>query len=182
MHGMTSKGWLLLATVATASCTLLGCAADSAADPESTDDALHARSNAQIAFQYFVGKGLTRVQAAGIVGNLVQESGVDPDAMQPGGKGRGIAEWSVGERWDGPGEDSLRSFAPRDARSMHELQVQLDFIWFELQNYDHYVLAPLRSASTVIPAVLAFQRDFELCGDCESTHRVAYARYALATY
>ncbi len=55
----------------------------------------------QIAFDYFVGKGLTDVQAAGIVGNLDQESGMSPTIAQyGGGPGRGIAQWSVGGRWD----------------------------------------------------------------------------------
>ena len=39
-------------------------------------------TNDQTAFDYFVGKGLASFQAAGIVGNLDQESGVDPNAVQ----------------------------------------------------------------------------------------------------
>src|SRR4051812_1918394 len=52
-----------------------------------------AASNDEIAFDYFVSKGLTERQSAGIVGNLVQESGspINPYADQPGGPGMGIA-------------------------------------------------------------------------------------------
>ena len=62
----------------------------------SSEDALDA--NEQPAFNFFVGKGLTTYQAAGIVGNLVQESNVSPTAVQSGGPGRGIAQWSAGGR------------------------------------------------------------------------------------
>ena len=41
------------------------------------------------------------MQAAGIIGNLDQESGMDPTISQyDGGPGRGIAQWSTGGRWD----------------------------------------------------------------------------------
>src|SRR5947207_15769963 len=57
-------------------------------------------ANDHAAYDYFVGKGLKPFQAAGIVGNLDQESGDDPTAVQPGGPGRGLAQWSAGGgRW-----------------------------------------------------------------------------------
>ena len=58
----------------------------------------HAEDNNQTAFDFFVGHGLTKEQSAGIVGNLMAESGdpINPRAVQPGGPGRGIAQWSVG--------------------------------------------------------------------------------------
>src|SRR5258708_35707736 len=49
-------------------------------------------TNDKAAVDYFLGKGLANFQAAGIVGNLDQESGVDPLAVQSGGPGRGIAQ------------------------------------------------------------------------------------------
>jgi len=41
-------------------------------------------TNDKAAFDYFLGKGLASFQAAGIVGNLDQESGVDPTAVESG--------------------------------------------------------------------------------------------------
>ena len=59
--------------------------------------------NDQTAYDYFRSKGLPNFQAAAIVGNLDQESGVDPTIMQQnGGPGRGIAQWSTGGRSDRP--------------------------------------------------------------------------------
>ena len=58
-------------------------------------------SNTHTAFNYFVAKGLTKRQSAGIVGNLLQESSMNPTIKQyGGGPGRGIAQWSGGGRWD----------------------------------------------------------------------------------
>lgn len=68
-------------------------------------------SNEEVAFRYFVAKGLTERQAAGVIGNLVQESGVNPTSIQPGGPGRGIAQWSVGGRWDTDTNQNMLWFA-----------------------------------------------------------------------
>ena len=56
--------------------------------------------NPEKAFNYFKGKGLTDIQAAAIVANLIAESGVKPKSNQGGGgPGRGIAQWTASERW-----------------------------------------------------------------------------------
>src|SRR5580658_5394526 len=82
---------------------LAGCATPGA-DTEDTaggSEAISENGNDKIAFDFFVGKGLSKDQAAGIVGNLDQESGMDPTIWQyGGGPGRGIAQWSAGGRWD----------------------------------------------------------------------------------
>jgi len=43
--------------------------------------------------EYFINKGLNPIHAAGIVGNLLQESNLDPDAINPSSKAYGIAQW-----------------------------------------------------------------------------------------
>src|SRR4051812_26829508 len=87
--------------------TLWVCAASACTDAadddlsEADQDATTAFANDKAAYDFFVAKGLTPFQAAGIVGNLDQESGVNPASVQfGGGPGRGIAQWSVGGRWD----------------------------------------------------------------------------------
>jgi hypothetical protein len=96
-------------------------------------------ANNKIAFDYFLGKGLTKIQAAGIVGNLDQESGMDPTISQiGGGPGRGIAQWSAGGRWDKDTNDNVRAFAAQEGKPMKSLDVQLDFVWYELTTFPHY--------------------------------------------
>ena len=105
----------------------------------STEDALN--TNDKAAFDFFLGKGLTSFQAAGIVGNLDQESNFDPNAVQQGGPGRGIAQWSVGGRWDTDGSDNAEWYANKQGESVWSLQLQLEFVWYELATFSGYGLA-----------------------------------------
>jgi hypothetical protein len=139
-------------------------------------------ANDKLAFDYFLVKGLTPVQAAGIVGNLDQESNMNPGAVQPGGPGRGIAQWSVGGRWNADPGDNAVAYASSHGKSVTSLGLQLDFIWFELTTFSGYGLSALKKSTTTSAATLAFMTDFEACGTCLSSQRIAYAQAALAAY
>jgi hypothetical protein len=134
------------------------------------------------AFEFFRNKGLTRVQAAGIVGNLMQESSVSPTAVQyGGGPGRGIAQWSVGGRWNASYHDNVAWYAAAHGLSRWSLTAQLDFIWFELTQHG-YGFSQLKAATTVYGAVKAFQDRYEICGACDMSNRIRDADYVLAHY
>lgn len=89
--------------------------------------------NAQTAFKFFIDTmGLTPAQSAGIVGNLIAESGptIDPAAFNPAGGGQGaqgIAQWR-GAR--------VRLFEKKYNKRILDssLQEQLAFIKFELED------------------------------------------------
>jgi len=148
--------------------------------PEISEAALG--NNARTAFNFFVHKGLTDIQAAGIVGNLMQESSVRPTAVEyGGGPGRGIAQWSIGGRWN-HGSNSVYSYAARNGVSRWALQTQLDFIWYELATVGGYGLSDLRAATTLTAAVRAFQNKYEVCGTCAQSKRLQYAQQALSDY
>jgi hypothetical protein len=137
-------------------------------------------ANDKTACDYFVNKGLTNFQAAGIVGNLDQESGVDPSAVQyGGGPGRGIAQWSVGGRWDTDSNDNAVAYANQHGANVWSLQLQLDFIWYELTTFSGYGLAKLRQTTNITDATVVFETDFEGCGQCNQSQRVAYAQQVL---
>ncbi|HEX3761171.1 MAG TPA: phage tail tip lysozyme [Kofleriaceae bacterium] len=141
-----------------------------------------AASPGQTAFNFFVRKGLSKVQAAGVVGNLVQESGIHPGSVEAGGPGRGIAQWSLGGRWDRSANDNLRWYAAMHRMAPGALDTQLDFIWYELMTFRGYGLAALRAASTVAQATHAFAASFEACGACNEPRRIAFAQSALRAY
>jgi hypothetical protein len=143
-----------------------------------------ATNNNQTAFTYFVGKGLTQRQAAGIVGNLIQESGnpINPYANQPNGPGMGVAQWSEGGRWDRDTRDNMRWYAGLSGRSVYSLTAQLDFIWYELTTFSGYGLSSLRAATTVDAATTVFMQKFERCGTCATAQRISYAKTVLAQY
>lgn len=135
-------------------------------------EATAATNNNETGFDFFVAKGLTKKQSAGIIGNLIQESGtpIDPRADQPGGPGKGIAQWSEGGRWD-----ELIKYARNRGQSRYSLNLQLNFVWYELERYPFYGLAELRDARSVREATKAFQDNFERCGKCDFNSRLRYA-------
>jgi len=140
-------------------------------------------ANNKTAFDYFVGKGLTAVQAAGIVGNLDQESGMDPSIWQyGGGPGRGIAQWSSGGRWDTDHDDNVVWYANAHHASRYSLSLQLEFVWYELETFHGDGLAALRAARSISEATIVFQDDFEGCGQCDYSQRIAFAQAAYDDY
>ena len=162
----------------------MGCV-DNASDVgvgETEQASTTAFANDQAAFTFFVQKGLTNFQAAGIVGNLDQESGVSPTSVQSGGPGRGIAQWSVGGRWDTSANDNVHAYATQQGESQTSLNLQLEFIWYELQTFSGYGLAQLRATTNVTDATVAFMSKYEICGTCVQTQRVNYAKAVLAAY
>ena len=177
---------LLLSVFALSS--IAGCV--SSTDDPATDDAESAVSsgeqalttNEKTAFQFFVGKGLSDIQAAGIVGNLIQESSVLPGAVEPDGPGRGIAQWSLGGRWNTSHDDNVSWYVSTHGGSTTSLNTQLAFIWYELENFSTYGLTKLRAAKTVTAATVAFQTDYEICGACLQSTRIKYANEVLSAY
>lgn len=92
------------------------------------------------AFAYFIQKGLTADQAAGLVGNLMAESGGNTLNLNPkitnGIGAYGIAQWLGGRK------SKLLSMSGHDT-----MQVQLDFLWSELNGaYKKSVLDPIKTA------------------------------------
>jgi hypothetical protein len=160
---------------------LLGCSSGAPGEAVGHDEAA-LNTNDKPAYDFFIGKGLTNFQAAGIVGNLDQESNVDPLAVQSGGPGRGIAQWSVGGRWDTSTNDNANWYATKQSMSVWSLQLQLEFIWYELQTFSGYGLSKLKATTNVTDATVVFETDFEGCGTCNQSQRIAYAQAVLAAY
>jgi hypothetical protein len=154
----------------------------SESDDSQESDLVSENANDKIAFEFFVGKGLSKVQAAGIVGNLDQESGMSPTISQyGGGPGRGIAQWSAGGRWDTSYHDNVAWYASAHGLNKYSLTTQLDFIWYELTTFG-YGFSHLKAATTVSAATYAFMDYYEICGACDASNRIAHANAALADF
>lgn len=113
--------------------------------------------NAEIAMKYFMSQGWTREQAAGIVGNLQNESGrgLDPNAFRandagPGQHSRGIAQWNRDRL------ANLAAYAKKVKRPWNELQTQLEFIQWELSSTHKAAGKRLKAATTADEAAVAF--------------------------
>lgn len=111
---------------------------------------LRERASASGAYQFFINKGYTPAAAAGIVGNLIHESGLDPNKTHDQGIGLGIAGWNK-ERLD-----ALTSFAASRGTSPRDLQTQLEFIDKELHSTEGATFARLQAARSPDEAAAAF--------------------------
>jgi hypothetical protein len=132
--------------------------------------------NASVAFNYLIGKGLSSVQAAGVIGNLQAESRLDSrlEAMDTNNKmSRGIAMWQP-PRW----QNLLTFAAGRDPKA---LDTQLDFLWYELQSQPGLGLQQLLASTTVEDATVVFQNRFEnpLAAKANTPSRISFANSAL---
>jgi MYXO-CTERM domain-containing protein len=145
-------------------------------------------ANEKTAFDFFLAKGLPNFQAAAIVGNLDQESGVNPTISQSGGgPGRGIAQWSAGARWDKTKGDNLIDYAMMQGMPSSSLTVQLMFIWYELQTFPQYGLIAFRASTNITDATQVFEDKYEGCvfanfPVCALPSRVNFAKAALTAY
>ena len=99
---------------------------------------------------YFISKGLTRNQAKGIYGNLMQESNGSATARSKDGS-YGIAQW-LGDRK----QRLFEMFGNNPT-----FQQQLDFIWWELNNTHKNALTSLREAESVEDSTRIFMNQFE---------------------
>ncbi len=164
---------------------ITGCAVNDSTSGEpiaEVSEAVTENANDKIAFDFFLAKGLTPVQSAGIIGNLDQESSMDPTVSQyGGGPGRGIAQWSAGGRWDTTSNANVVWYAGKTGQSKYALKLQLEFIWWEFTNVG-YGFSDLKAATTVPSAVYAFQNKYEICGTCASSNRLAHAYQALSDF
>jgi hypothetical protein len=137
-------------------------------------DGLRGRDNAEKAMNYFQDKGLTKAQAAGIVGNLDHEApGVNPNQHQyGGGPGFGIAQW------EGSRKREERQFAKEQGKPANDLKTQLDFAWKELNTTHSRALAGVERSHTPSQAARAFERGFEAAGKPHMAAREQNALYA----
>lgn len=119
------------------------------------------------ALQFFMERGLTRAQAAGVVGNLKQEQNdLDPNAVHDGGKGIGIAGWNGDRRARLEGAGGKGDF-----------QKQLEFLWLELQGPERKALEAIKSAQNPRDAAVAAQGFFRP-GEPMTENRIANATSA----
>lgn len=112
---------------------------------------------AQAAMRYFESQGWSKEQAAGIVSNLIYESGGQLNHRQAqfgGGPGFGLAQW------EGPRQADFQRVMGVDIRQS-TFEQQLAFIQWELTNTESAAGDALRGAGTADEAANIFLRRFE---------------------
>jgi len=119
--------------------------------------------------QYLETQGFTANAAAGVVGNLQQESSLDPAA--PGG---GLAQW-IGDR-----STALVAFAASRGLSPSSEQAQLEYLVLDARRNYAALLSQMNAAASPGTAALEWMVSYERCDPnaCEPANRVAFANLA----
>ena len=132
-----------------------------------TPGSLQGRINEAMGF--FESQGWTRAQAAGIVGNLQAESGVDPNRGQDGGgPGYGLAQW------EGPRQADFKAWAGKDIHQS-TFREQLEFIQHELTTTERGAGNALKGATTASEAAQIVCNKYERPGIPHLDARIANA-------
>lgn len=98
------------------------------------------------AFDFFVSQGHSPAAAAGIVGNLVQESGLNPGAINRGDGADGSHSIGIGQ-WNAGRAKALQQFAAERGTSVGDLNTQLAFVQHELSGPESRVGQQLRGVN-----------------------------------
>lgn len=104
---------------------------------------------------YFVSKGLSKEQAAGLAGNFHAESGFNPTIVGDNGAAFGLAQWRDGRLVD------LKNFAKANKLDPNNINTQLSFAWHELNTTENAALKNLLKAKTVEEASETVLTKFE---------------------
>lgn len=126
-----------------------------------------ATRNATVALKYFISKGWSEEQAAGIVGNLQQESFADLkiNAVGDNGNAYGIAQWHP------PRQEIFKTVFGKDIRQSN-FQEQLEFINWELNNSEKVAGNILKATTTTEQAAWVVDRYYERSNGQHRQHRI----------
>jgi len=150
------------------------------------DNSLEGSSNEEKAFLFFRSKrggSFEAHQAAGIVGNLIHESGMDPSIIS-GVKGegsQGIAQWNPSEK-AGFRLQNFKKFASLNNMQPLTLTPQLMFIKKELEELSYLGLSELRAAKNVPTATRVFEEKYERPQPGSFNERLANAQRIFNTF
>lgn len=120
--------------------------------------------NESITWSFLTNNGFSRVQAAGIMGNIMQEHGFNTT-------GDGLAQWT------GSRKAELYSMSHPE-----NIYTQLNFLLHELTTNYAGVGSAIKASDSLLEVVGIFQNKFERCGFCSESSRIQFARNILASH
>lgn len=136
-------------------------------------------SSEQKVMNYLIQQGLSKEQAAGIAGNLKQESGFNPKSGFNGGSHLGIAQWDRTDRWP-----RISKYVKSIGLDPNTLEGQLaGMVWEAKQrgNWDK-----IKQTKTSTEAAAYWEDKFEVSGDSPGMrgyeNRLRYAREIEKSY
>jgi hypothetical protein len=134
-------------------------------------------SSAEKVMHYLMSQGLTGAQAAGIAGNLQQESGFNPSADN--GSHHGIAQWDKQNRWP-----RVSAYISSIGMDLNTLEGQLVGLKWEAEQRGDW--KQIQSAGSVQASALKWLERFEISGEKPGSpgfeNRMTNANGLLAKY
>lgn len=157
-------------------------------------------SNEKLIFDFFIGKGFTAEGTSGVMGNIFAESGFIPTNLQNSyekslgftdatytaavdngtytnfvrdSAGYGLVQWTYWSRKEG-----LLKFAQARKVSIGDLQMQLDYIWVELEAGYKSLITLLKTTKSVTEASNQFMLQYERPGDQSAAAQAKRAGYS----
>jgi hypothetical protein len=120
-------------------------------------------------YQGFLDRGYNPTQAAALTGNILQESGGNPQSLNAKEGANGLLQWRL-DRWQG-----LQDFAKTRGTSPYDANTQMDFIGTELGGPEKRSAAPFFAAPDVTSANTALKGYIRYGDDSQGT-RLANAQ------
>lgn len=120
---------------------------------------------------------LVKFQAAGIVGNLGTESGIQAINEIKPVSGRGGFGWA---QWTGPRRDAFEAWCKANGLHVTDPEANYGFLLEELRTTEAPALAALKATTTLEEATRVFEERFERAGVVAMNKRVTFAQMAMA--
>ncbi len=127
-------------------------------------------SNVSIIVGFLRVKGLNDAQIAGVLGNMSVESGFSPTASNAAEGAIGLAQWEGGRRI------ALQQYAAVHGSTERDINMQLGYLWRELQTSEHGAYNSLLSAQTASDAATAWDVNFERSAGTTRQQRIEAAQ------
>lgn len=128
--------------------------------------------NATYVKNRFVELGYPEHVAAGLVGNIMQESGpgIDTQAVGDGGNAYGMAQWN------GPRRKAYMAWAETNGRDPADIDAQIEYIDYEFRTTEASAYDAVMKTQTAEEAALVASEKFWRPGIPHNERRQAYAR------
>ena len=136
-------------------------------------------TNVERAWNFYQEEGFSEEATAGILGNFMRESKMNPAAEEIGNKiGYGIAQWSFTRRTD------LEKWTKENNFLVSSLEGQLNFSIYEMQKmkFGKYSYAQFKKLKDVREATEVFEKHFERAGVVALDERIKYAQETYNQY
>ena len=136
-------------------------------------------NNVQKAWNFYISQGFSKEATAGILGNYMRESRMNPSIVERGNNiGFGIAQWSFARRIN------LVTWLNKNNYAASSLEGQLRFSIVEMQNmsFGKYNYSSFKRINNVKEATAVFEKYFERAGVVALDERTKYAEEIYRKY